>query len=68
MSDKLLSVSLYVERDGHFIRRYLEGEDAEKWNKWCQSVSTLAHVHGCNPAWETLNWKEEDLQLPLGEP
>lgn len=38
--------------------KYIEGEDAIKWNIFNGQVALAAMIHNMNPPWEQLKWKE----------
>ena len=37
--------------------KFLEGDEAEKWSRWNGNICQIAHFHGSNPDWTSLNWK-----------
>lgn len=58
---KTLKVELTVEEDDGRVRvKTLNGEDAEKWQKWVADVCMLAFVHNKNPDWESLHWRKTE--------
>jgi hypothetical protein len=59
---KTIKVELTVaDDDGRVFVRTLEGEDAEKWQKFVATVCLLAHVHNANPDWESLPWHKKEV-------
>ena len=62
---RTLKVELTVEEDdGRVLVKTLNGEDAEKWQKWVADVCMLAFVHNKNPVWESLHWQKTEAAVP----
>jgi hypothetical protein len=61
---KVLKVELTVqEEDGRVVVKTLEGEDAERWDRFIASVCVLAHVHRANPDWSSLRWRKKEASI-----
>ena len=56
---KIVRVSFeYLLEDGSKKTKFVEGEDAEKWNEMMKTVCVLADIHGQPQAWSNLDWRE----------
>lgn len=58
--NKLIKV-IFEYQDG--TRKYIEGVELERWEKFNDGVAILAHTHGCNPKWEEVLWKTEGKDI-----
>lgn len=45
------------DENGSMYVKYLDGEDAVKWNNWMRELCWKAEEVGMNPPWLELNWK-----------
>lgn len=60
MEDEIVEVTITRRKsDGRIIRERLNGEDAKKWNHFCEVVSNYSFIHGVYPNWKELNWESE---------
>lgn len=56
---KIVRVSFeYLLEDGSKQTKFVENEDAEKWNEMMKTVCVLAEIHGQPQAWSKLTWQE----------
>ena len=53
----MLTKVIFEYSDGR--KRYLDGEELQKWNTYCEQVAITAMIHNMNPPWENVKWKEE---------
>ena len=68
MSRKLKQVSLLFENeDGSLTREVLIDEQAEQWDKNCQTVASCAYIHNMNPDWTVLKWTKTNYSKPVGD-
>lgn len=54
-----VTIELLDEATGKVSVRWLEGEDAVKWNAWMRELCYKAEELGVNPEWLTLEWKHK---------
>jgi len=56
---KVVRVSFQCLRnDGSKLTKFIENDDAEKWNDMMKTVCVLAEIHGQPQAWSKLNWQK----------
>jgi hypothetical protein len=53
----MLTKVIFEYSDGR--KKYLDGEDLQRWNTYCEQVAISAMIHNMNPPWENVKWKEE---------
>ena len=53
----MLTKVIFEYSDGR--KKYLDGDDLQMWNTYCEQVAIAAMVHNMNPPWENVKWKEE---------
>ena len=60
MSKELVKISFeYLLDDGSRQIRFLENEEARKWEEKMKQVCVYAEIHRRNPSWNDLNWQEK---------
>ncbi len=56
---KIVKISFeYLLEDGSKQIKFVENEDAEKWNEMMKTLCGLAENRRQNPDWSKLNWQE----------
>lgn len=66
MSEQLIEATMTYERDdGSRYRRTVTGDEAGKWKKMMDGVCVLAHVHGGNPDWRSVEWTVAEVKPTL---
>lgn len=59
---KILKVEIISQHDdGMMVIKMIEGEMAEKWQKFCANLATIGEIHHMNPPWEEIIWQEREM-------
>lgn len=51
-----LVIEVLDEQTGETVTRWLEGNEAAKWNAWMRELCYKAETLGLNPKWMSLRW------------
>ena len=52
----------YEYSDG--TKKFLVGEELEKWMKFNSIIASNAEIHNINPPWKDIKWKKEGKDIP----
>ena len=54
-----LTMEIFDAETGETFTKWLEGAEAERWNKWMRELCYNAEQVGLNPKWLTFKWNSK---------